>query len=164
MKKLLRTVVAAILAWPAWLLLVILLSNTVGCGEKEVLRPCSDTDVTVKKIGNVELQFNFGTIAGKTITFINGNDRAIGLYVVDHVEPSIVVLSDSYTGSRGMDIKPATFRYGQELDITVVIYKTIGGTVVSLIEALGADFLDKLSDAWVEQRFTATIELQPPEN
>lgn len=141
-------------------LLLITLILLTGCSEdKTVLQ--SESEVYSYTIGNVELIFNFASIFGKQLTMNNANDRAVGVYVVDNNEPSMIIFSDSWTWGGNVEVlNDATFNHNQELKITIVIYNDFAGTIWGLIEALGPDFLEEIQDAWIEDEFEEIIILE----
>src|SRR3989338_2260017 len=97
-------------------------------GDVKVVTPTTEGIARLPRIGNVEITLDFNAIGGKTVTVSNGNDRAVGVYVVKNDEPSITVFSDGYIGKHGSSTHRGTnFEYGWELKVTVVIYRSLGG-------------------------------------
>lgn len=137
------------------LLLVLMFLN---CGDRIVAVETTDGMARLPAIGNVEIVLDFEGINGKAVTVKNGNDRVVGVNVVRADDPAIVVFSDSYIGRGKSSIhEGVNFEHGWELNVTVVVYKDLGSTIMSLVEAIGPNFLDQIQDAWVAEKYYQNV-------
>lgn len=138
-------------------IIVILLLN--NCERKILNVPATQGVARLPIIGNVEITLDFEAIGGKTVTVKNGNDRAVGVYIVKNNQPSIIVFSDGYIGKSSVHTG-VNFEYGWELKVTVVIYKDLAGAVIAFIDALGPNFLDAVKEFWIERRHEEVVVIQ----
>ncbi len=127
---------------------------------QQITEVVSDNEVSGFIVGNVELKFDFDTILGKVIYWLNGNDRAIGIYITDNQDPGKIILSDSWTGGLKPDINRAVFSSGQEMRVTIIIYKDVNAIIKSFIQSLSGNFLQDIQDSWIERQMTTVIKLQ----
>ncbi len=135
----------------------------LNCGKDVRVVTPTDGIARLPRIGNVEITLDFDAIGGKSISVSNGNDRAVGVYVVKNDEPSIIVFSDGYIGKHGSSTHRGTnFEYGWELKVTVVIYNSLAGGFEAFIDALGLDFLDKIKNVWIEEKYEEIVVIKRP--
>jgi len=81
---------------------------------------------------------------------INGNDRAIGIFVADNGNRSEIIYSDSWLSGGKSKSQAASFYDGQEIYLRVVVYRSLSDAIRIFIESLGPDFFDHLNDVWME--------------
>ncbi len=138
--------------------LLVMMLILVSCQQiTEVVS--SDDQVGSFIVGNVELKFDFDTILGKVIYWLNGNDRAIGIYITDNKDEGKIILSDSWTGSLKPDINRAVFSANQEIKVTIIIYKDVNSIIKSFIQSLSGNFLENIQESWIEKKIETVIKL-----
>ena len=131
-----------------------------GCEERTTVLQ-SDEEFYSYMIGNVELIFNFTSIFGKELTMNNANDRAVGVYIVDNNDSSLIIFSDSWTWGGNSEVESdVNFNHNQELKVIVVIYTDVSSFIANFIQALGPDFLEEIQDIWVQARYEEIVVLQ----
>lgn len=140
-----------------WLVLMILLLVLPGCSKK-ILQ--SDEDVATYRLLNMEIRFIFDTIRGNQLMIINGNDRAIGIFLTDNTNHSEIIYSDSWLSGGKSVAQAASFHDGQEIYLRVVIYRSLSDVIVVLIQSLGPGFFDDLQDVWIEDVDEAVFTLE----
>jgi hypothetical protein len=113
-----------------------------------------DEIVTLPAISNVEITLNFNAISGKPVTVDNANDKDIGVRISKNDDTSIVIFSDGWIGKTKKEIIGGTnFEYGWEIKVEVVIYKSLGSTVIAYLESIGdRNFFENLDDSYVESQ------------
>jgi len=146
-------------------LIIFLAMLFLSCGETIIAPPdvyylLTDGDLATYEVGHIQLQFNFAAITGKEIMVINGNDRAIGVYITIEGNDAVVVFSDSWIGGLKSHTQEAVFYEDERLYVRIVVYKSLGGAIQTFIASLGEGFLDKLNDTWIETEYEQIIVLQ----
>ncbi|MBL7021888.1 hypothetical protein ISR92_00970 [Patescibacteria group bacterium] len=142
------------------LIVVLFMSCQEAAPEPDIYYLTTDNNVGVYEIGHIEIEFDFGAITGKQVSVINGNDRAIGVYITEYGNDAVVVFSDSWIGGMKTKTQEAVFYEDEELLVEIVVYKSLGGAIQTFISSLGEGFFSELNDSWIETTYEQVIILQ----
>ncbi len=131
----------------------------IGC-QKEgdtILSISTENGIARYEVGHVEIVFDFEAMTGQTISVTNGNDRAIGVYINDYEEDSIIIFSDSWIGGLDSHAQEAVFYEDEVLRVRIVVYRSLGGAIQIFIQNLTNAFWEDLNDTWIEHEYDELI-------
>jgi len=130
-----------------------------GC-QKEgdiIFSISTENGIARYEVGHVEITFDFEAMTGQTISVTNGNNRAIGVYITNYEEESIIIFSDSWIGGLDSQSQEAVFDEDEVLRVRVVVYRSFGGAIQTFIQNLTNNFWEDLNDTWIEHEYDELI-------